>query len=132
MAKVRQTVTWANFETRLRAFLGIASPEREDDLQELLDVATRDADRYMNNFFVDSSGADIDPLPLAVTRGLLIYIKTALDVEDSGLMYGVSSVKTGDLSQSFGGARYGGFDPDRAAIEAAKKYWKPFRRRWDV
>lgn len=126
MAKVRNTLTWAAFEARLREFLDIPSGS-DNDLQELLDAATRAADRYMNNHFLDSDGGDIDPLPLSVQRGVLEWIKIMTTTAD--LVPGAATVKTGDLMQSFVGGP--GFDADKAALRQAKKYWMPFRQRWD-
>lgn len=129
MAKVRNTpsMAFAVLESRIRGYLGIPAPDNADDLEELHDSAVRTADRYMNNFFQDTDGNDIDPLPKGVLRGLLVWMETAIDVEDSGITAGTASVKTGDLAQSWGG----GFDPGPAALAAAKKHWINFRCRFD-
>lgn len=128
MAKVRNTpsMSFATLEARIRAFLNIPSGN-DDDLEELFDTAVRAADRYMNNFFLDADGNDIDPLPKGVLRGVLVYMASAMDVDDEGITEGTASVKTGDLAQAWGG----GFTPNKAALGAAKPHWINFRCRFD-
>jgi hypothetical protein len=127
MATVRDSITWANFEAELRAYLGITAPEDETTLQGQLDAATAEADRFLANPFVDSDGLDL-PIPDAVKMGLKVWVHTIRQV--SGILApqaGVSSIKVGDNSIGYAASAVTSVDPVKRALEAARPHWQFWR-----
>lgn len=135
MASCVATYTWAAYEVRLRARLGVASGS-EDALKGLLARAARAADQFMGNPFDDSS--DIAPAthPLDIWEGMVAWMTVmwrlgpGASAAGAGMTPGLASVNTGDLSESYAtGADGKGLTPGQAALEAAKDAWWPFKLR---
>lgn len=126
MAKLRDELTWVDFEARARAFLGVASGS-DDDLEDIFDAAKRAGDRYMNNFFTDG-----EDLPRSVLRGVLVWMNAAWTEHLSGVQPGTNNMKTGDLSQGWTGPRFEGYNPDAVTWGLVRRCWAPFRQRWDL
>ncbi|MCK5444382.1 MAG: hypothetical protein KAI73_02090 [Rhodospirillaceae bacterium] len=128
MAKLNDAVTWALYEARIREVLEVPTGSAED-LQDLLDTATRAGDRYMNNPFVDDEGVDI-ATPRGALKGVWAYMTVLWGADGvGGLTPAVAGVKTGDLSESFG-VLGGGFSPSKSAMMAGKTHWANFREKW--
>lgn len=135
MASCVTTYTWAAYEARLRARLGVASGS-EDALKGLLARAARAADQYMGNPFDGS--ADISPTthPLDIWEGIIAYatilyrLSPGVAGAGSGMTPGLASVSTGSLSESYAvGADGRGMAPGKAALDAARDAWWPWKLR---
>lgn len=133
MATCVATYTWAAYEVRLRARLGVASGS-EDALKELLARAAQAADQYMGNPFDGSS--DISPVehPITIWGGLVAWMSVMWRLgpgasgPGAGMTPGLASVSTGSLSESYATGPSGrGLTPDQAALEAARDAWWPFK-----
>jgi hypothetical protein len=126
---VRDEFTWASYEAALRVYLGIPTGD-DARLERALAVAAIAGDTFLNNPFDGSS--DLKPdlsgdVLLAIQDGVFAFVRVYLDVTGSTAPTpGLTSVKTGDLQESYGGAA-GALDPSTSALMAARPAWLPWR-----
>lgn len=135
MATCVATYTWAAYEVRLRARLGVASGS-EDALKELLASAAEAADQYMGNPFDGSTDISPEVHPITIWGGLVAWMTVmwrlgpGASSAGAGMTPGLASVNTGSLSESYATGTDGkGLSPDAAALEAARGRWFRYKLR---
>lgn len=135
MATCVATYTWATYETKLRARLGVASGS-EDQLKGLLAQAARAADQYMGNPFDGSLDISPEVHPLDIWEGMVAWMTVMWRLgpgaagAGAGMTPGLASVSTGSLSESYAtGADGKGMTPGQAALDAARDAWHPLKLR---
>ena len=124
MAYVSETLDWGSAEDRrdLRRYLSILPEDTSEDT--LLEVwyreAIRIADEWLANPFTDDDGLDVD-LPEGVRVGIWEYCKAKR--ERYGQLAGAKSVKTGQLSETYGDGGVSG----QSALACAISHWRPYK-----
>lgn len=125
MATVVDTYSWGDQDDRhaLKAYLEIQPEDTTEDsmLEPWYTEALRKADEWLDEPFVDSLGVDV-PHPPGIIVGVWEYVKAMRD--RYGNRSGAKSVKTGQLSETYGDGGYSG----AAALKAAMKHWWPHKR----
>lgn len=121
MAKLREGVTFAVYGADLKTYLGITGTAEDALLEPWLLAACSAGDSYMKNAFEGSP--DTTPYPPEVLTGCYEWVRVVRSYYQAGAIDGTGSVKTGDLTESFGGA---GLQTDKAARAAAQKFWYPY------
>jgi hypothetical protein len=128
---VRDEFTWASYEAALRVYVEIPTGD-DQQLEDSLAVAAIAGDTFLNNPFDGSSdlkAALTGDVLLAVKNGVFAFVKTYISTTGptaGASTPGLTSVKTGDLSESYGSSS-GGLDPAGAAIRSARSAWLPWR-----
>ncbi len=95
-------MTWAAYETPLKAYVDVSGSSEDANLQLWLAAAVDAADRFMNNPFDATDDLSPSTLPDVVILGVYEYVRLARSVLGStGKGLGVKSAKTGDLSEAY-------------------------------
>jgi len=151
MATLTETYTWDLFGAELKTALGIIVTDYDAKLAGWLAAAVRAGDSYLNHFWIKLDGrtpthvdtiigADVDeggdiPHPADVVMGVTEWVRLAWQVyggdENGGPRpFGLTSVRTGDLSEGYAvGSRMGGGEITPDMIHTAvKPLWRPYRR----
>ena len=135
MASCVATYTWAAYEARLRARLGVATGS-EDALKELLASAAEAADQYMGNPFDGSTDISPEVHPITIWGGLVAWMTVLWRLgpgasgAGAGMTPGLVGVTTGSLTENYAaGANGKGLSPDAAALEAARGRWFRYKLR---
>ena len=124
---VAETITWAAYSAQLKAYLcaqGLDPLPDDFTLQALLETAGATADQVLGcTFDCDCDGVAVIPNP--VILGVFSWVKSSVSGSSSGadVLGSVRSVKTGDLSVTYGDR---GYSTTEAAMAAAMAYWRPF------
>jgi len=120
MSFLRDGVTFALYGDDLKTYLGIPTADASEDffLNGWLLAACSAGDTFMKNPFDGSPTPD--QYPQEVLFGVYEWVRVVREYFLDGAIDGAGNVKTGDLSQGFGG---GGLSVADAARNAAKKYW---------
>lgn len=122
MATVNATITWATHESRARKALDIECGEAMT-LQFLMSAATLAADAWLDNLFEDADGADI-PQPPAIEGGVYAWMHAVRAlVGITGITPGLTSVKTGDLTEGFANSNITAIAAGDAGARAAAPFW---------
>lgn len=136
MASLKETITWADYESALRAAIGVASGE-DDDLQDLLEAATYAGDQYFGEgYWVDDDGEDIAQ-SRGVLRGLWVWcaVTRAEDPTMQGAAQlvkpGVKQVKVGDNMVTYQTAAEL-VTVGEIALQAAERWWSRYREKFVV
>ena len=111
MSTVSELVTWAAKETELKLVTGIPSTVSDTLIQYWLGAATAKADEYLEQDY-----DDLASVPKGVIHGVYEYVKVLWLVQ--GQRPGVTTVKTGDLQESYAGEFVA-----NPAFAAAKPHW---------
>lgn len=131
MTLVIDTVTWSAYEARLRAYLSVPTGD-DDNLEGLLLLATGEADHWMGNPFKDDDGVNTlegDTLK-RVVMGVLYFAHSLYNTTgEIGPTPGMTSVKTGDLSEGYAASKVTRISAHELALSQAKSSWSPFRLR---
>jgi len=132
MPTAAATYTWADYETSLKAYLGMAGDATRDaQLEPLLLAAAIDLDDFAGWYYTDTDDEQVDETPTAaewtagkpmLDLGIYEWVKAALAMFDSAASEGVQSVKTGALSEQYQGG-VGGLSVARLARRAARPLW---------
>jgi len=105
-------MTWAAYETPLKAYLGVSGSSEDASLQMWLAAATGAADRFMNNPFDGSSTIAPDTLPTEVVLGVYEYVRGARSsLGQNARPFGLMSARTGDLSETYAAGVSAGVGP---------------------
>lgn len=131
MTLVIDTVTWADYETRLRDYLDVPTGHA-DDLEGLLLVATGKADHWMGNLFEDDDGENtlIGNTLKRVVKGVLDYAHGLYySTGEASPKPGLSSVKTGDYSAGYAASKVTMISASEFAMSKAKPSWSSFREK---
>ena len=124
MATAADTFTWPDFKTPLKAFLGVSGTSEDDNLTLWLAAAAADLDIVAGWYYTDPvTGEAVDETPTDPSANALLklgvfqWVKVIRALHDSPAEAGLTSVKTGALSESYGkGALTGYLQARRAAI----------------
>lgn len=124
---VASVVTWAAYSAQLKAWLceeDLDPLPSDFTLQAMLEAGAATADQVIGcTFDCDCDGTPVIPTP--VILGVFSWVKSSVSGSTSGadVLGSVRSVKTGDLSVTYGDSGYSTTD---AAMAAAKAYWRPY------
>ncbi len=127
MANLETSLTFAAYEDELKDYLGIPLADTSEDvsLEGWWAAAVTYGDLWLDNPFVDSDGLDL-PIPLGVIMGVKEWVRLARAWKLSQVSPGVASVKTDNLTLSFGNLGDGSM-PVAIFSNAAKPFWRPSR-----
>lgn len=123
MARIADTMTWADYEAPLRAALEVPSGE-DDYLEALLDAAASAADTFIDRDWLDDDGADI-ALPARVVQGVYEWarvVRSARPQATSGQPANVKQVKVGDNQVTYQTAAER-VTTEELALSAARLFW---------
>jgi hypothetical protein len=128
MATAASTFTWEAFEDALKAFLGLTGDDSENDnLQLWLAAAAADLDLVAGWYYTDPDTDELvdetptDPSADALLKlGIFLWVRVIRALHGSPAEAGITSVKTGVLSESYGA---GGLTGYMQARRAALPLW---------
>jgi hypothetical protein len=148
MATVVETITWATYGAELKTFLGISGNSQDVLLEQLIAVASRQCDVYINQPFieVDEDGepttdppTDIvwitDPKHAGIKLGVYEWVKRYCELLELPVGAftpgGIKSVKTKDLAETYGSVSGATSQTGLAALatQAVKGLWFPSRKK---
>ena len=124
---VASVVTWDAYSAALKGFLcdqGVDPLPSDFTLQAMLEAAAASADQILGCTF-DCDCDRTPEIPSAVILGVFSWVKASVSGTNSGadVLGSVRSVKTGDLTVTYGD---GGYSTTDAARAAAMAYWAPY------
>jgi hypothetical protein len=127
---VRDEFTWAAYEAALRTYLGIPSGD-DARLERALAVAAIAGDTFLNNPFDGTTDLKTDltgDVLLAIEDGVFAFVRAYYEATGATAPKpGLTSVKTGDLSEGYAGSAVTRVTPTDLAISAARPSWLPWR-----
>jgi len=116
MTTLVETFTWAAYETQLKAEFGITDASQDSKLRRELRLAALGGDAYIGCRWPGDTPIPTDDLD-TLFGGIIAYIDKLRATE--GMTDGLRSVKTGDLSETYGRD----VNTARSALSAAATWW---------
>ena len=124
MATAASKFTWADFEDPLKSFLGVSGDTEDDNLQLWLAAAAADLDLVAGWYYTDPVTEELvdetptDPSANALLKiGIFVWVQAIRALHNSPATTGITAVKTGALSESYGkGALTGYLQARRSAL----------------
>lgn len=133
MATLAATYTYAAYGTAFCARVGITAGAAAEGLLARTCTA---GDQFLGNPFDGSTDRSPTTHPLDIWEGIVAYATILYRLSPgaagagSGMTPGLASVSTGSLSESYAvGADGKGMTPGKAALDAARDAWWPFKLR---
>lgn len=129
MATAADTFTWADYGTPIKAWLGVSGSSEDVVLQSLLEAAAVDCDNFCGWYYTDEDDEIVDQTPTdpgaepMIKLGVYEWVKAARAMYSSPAAGGVTVVKTGQLSESYGN-NPAGVNAINLARRAAYPLWE--------
>jgi hypothetical protein len=125
------TYTWDATKVELKAYIGITDTSEDVQLELYLAAAVDQGDTYCNNPFTDDDDVDVAH-PEQVKLGVFEWVRHRRDLGHtggSGRPIGLTSAKTGDLSEGYAYSTRiaGGIWSPKIITDAVKGYWRSSR-----
>ncbi len=129
MANLETSLPFADYKDQLKNWLKILLADTSEDafLESWWNSAVRYGDLWLKNPFIDDDGNDL-PIPLGDITGVNEWVRMARAWWLAQVSPGVSSVKTDNITISYGGVGDGSM-PVATFANAAKPHWRPSRRK---
>lgn len=126
MARVSEVFTWSAMGAELKGYLRVTDASEDVTLQLWWESALELADTYLGDPFT-RDGQDL-PIPSSIKLGLFELIRVMRgELGADGRPFGVTAVRTGDLSESYAAGAVGGVTTAERLLEHAAGYWFPWR-----
>jgi hypothetical protein len=127
VALVSTALSWDIVQRELLAYLCVSDAERAPQLRLWYSSALEYCETYLGDPFTDDDGTDL-AIPSAIKLGLFELVRHMdQTLGPNGRGFGVTSAKTGDLSESYGNRTGGGEITMAGLAEAAKDHWFRYR-----